>query len=106
MRPFCEQSDACETLLEAVGVNLANCHDVASERDAIRLIEAGFGVGIFPASVRIGKGLKKIKLADPFERTVRIYTVAGRQRSQVLTGLTNLLRSADWTRYETQSKAN
>lgn len=100
MRPFCEQSAEWGALLEGAGIDLACCHEVTSDRDAVRLVEAGLGVGLLPTSVRTGKGLKKIAFAGPFERSVRIYTVAGRQKSRVLVSLTNLLRSADWARFE------
>lgn len=100
LRPFCEEWRECRALLEASGVDVSHCHEVASDRDAIRLLEAGLGVGLLPASTRIGGSLRTIRLANPFERIVRIYAVAGRQRSPALNGLMNLLRAADWTRFE------
>ncbi len=100
MRPFCEQSAECAVLLERAGVDVAHCHEVASDRDAVRLVEAGLGVGLFPMSVRTGEGLKKIEFGGSFGRTVEIHTVAGRLKSPILSGLTNLLRSTDWARYE------
>ena len=100
VRPYCEQWKECRALLEASGVDNRHYHEVASDRDAVRLLEAGLGVGLLPASARVGDNLCKIELANPFERTIRIYTVAGRQKSTALSGLINLLRSADWARYE------
>ena len=102
MRPYCEQWKECWALLEASGVDSRQCHEVASDRDAIRLVEAGLGVGLLPASARVGNELRNIALANPFERAIRVYTVAGRQRSPALSSLMNLFRSADWTRYEKQ----
>lgn len=100
LRPFCEEWRECRELLEASGVDIGHCHEVASDRDAIRLLEAGLGVGLLPASTRIGDNLRTIRLANPFERIIRIYAVAGRQRSPALNGLMNLLRAADWAQYE------
>jgi len=99
-RPYCEQWQECWTMLEKYGVENAQCYEVANDHDAIRLLEAGLGIVLLPSSVRIGENLRKIPLADTFERTIRIYAVAGRRRSQALSGFMNLLRSADWTRYE------
>jgi len=47
--------------------------------------------------------LRNIALANPFERAIRVHTVAGRQRSPALSSLMNLFRSADRTRYEKKS---
>jgi len=95
-RPFCELWSKTQALLEAAGVDASPCYEVTSDRDAIRLIETGLGVGLLPASTRVSDELRKIAIASKIERTVRIYTVAGRQRSPALSGLMNLLRSAEW----------
>ena len=98
-RPYCEQSKECAALLAANDVNVDQCHDVERDRDVIRLLESGIGVGLLPVSVRLCETLRKIPLTNPFERTVRIYTVAGRERSQAMSTLLNLLRAADWSRF-------
>ncbi len=104
-RPYCEQWRECWSLLEASGLDAHQCHEVDSDRDAIRLLDAGLGVGLLPNSVRVGERLIRIPLASPIERTIWLYSVAGRQRSQALTNLMNLLRSADWGRFERPTSA-
>ncbi len=95
-RPFCELWSETQILLDAGGVDATRCCEVTSDRDAIRLIEAGLGVGLLPASTRVSDKLRKIAFASKIARTIRIYSVAGRQRSPALSGLMNLLRTAEW----------
>ncbi len=99
-RPYCEQWQKCRELLDASGVETHLCHEVDSDRDAIRLLEAGFGISLLPNSVRVGENLIRIPFTNRFDRTIRLYSVAGRLRSPALGGLINLLRSADWHRFE------
>jgi len=97
VRPYCEQWQDWLTQLEANGIDARLCHEVSNDRDAVSLLEAGFGVGLLPRSVRLGPSLHKIALKKPIERPISIYAVAGRQRSMALSSLLNLLRSADWS---------
>jgi len=99
-RPYCEKWSECRALLEAKKIEICQPYEVTSDRDTIRLIEAGLGIGILPSSSRVGKNIHKAVLTNQIGRTIQIYTVAGRQRSPVLFGLMNLLRSADWGQYE------
>jgi len=100
VRPYCEQWQDWLALFEAVGVDVRQCHEVSSDHDAICLLEAGLGVGLLPQSIRVSGDLRKVALTKPIERTIRIYAVAGRQRSPALSALLDLLRSADWTHYQ------
>ena len=101
LRPYCQKWTACAAMLEANGVDIASNHEVASDRDASRLLEAGLGIAVVPASTRVSEKLRKIPIAPSFEKSIHLYAVAGRSRSQALIGLINLLRSADWSRFQT-----
>ena len=100
VRPYCEQWPECQALLNEHGLEPAQWHEVACDEDAVRLLEAGLGVGLVPTSMRLGERLRCLALENLMERTVRLYAVAGRQRSPALTGFIKLLRSADWSSYE------
>ena len=105
IRPYCEQWSAGASLLKANNVDTSQGHEVVTDQDAIRLLEAELGVGLLPASVRVGGALSKIPLVPTIERTVSIHYVVGRERSKVMSGLINLLCSADWTRYQSMTQA-
>ena len=97
VRPYCEQWQDWLAQLEANGIDARHCHEVSNDRDAVSLLEAGFGVGLLPRSVRVDASLRRIALRKPIERPIAIYAIAGRQRSMALSSLLNLLRSADWS---------
>ena len=83
--------------LSASGIAFESVHEVNCSRDLERLIEAGFGVAILPASTIRSRHVRHLRCAAlGMERTVAIYSVAGRQRSREASALLNLLRSADW----------
>lgn len=99
-RPYCESLPQCREKLAASGVELDYKFEVSNDRDAIRIVESGLGIALLPTSARVGFNAKKITLANEIQRDVCIYVVAGRERSPVLSGLMNCLRSADWSPYE------
>ena len=103
VRPYCENHDDYHSTLNAEDTIFVQRYEVTSDRDAIRMIEAGFGIGLLPSSSRIGDTLCRIPFKHQLERTINIYSVSGRQRSPVQTGLMNLLRSADWGQYGNSS---
>ncbi len=95
-RPFCELWDHFVTLFEENDVDVTHGIEVTCDRDAIRLIEAGLGIGLLPSSTRAGDDLRKIVLTKQVKRTIQLYLVSGRERSPALSAFMNLLRSADW----------
>jgi len=105
-RPYCSVWPACASILREVGVDIDRCHEAGSDRDVIRLLEAGLGVALVPLSTRIGDRSCKIPLSHDFKKSIHLYAVAGRQRSKALNGLINLLRSADWDRFQDLEIAN
>lgn len=87
----------CERL-GAVGVNLHNAHHVDTDHDLAVLVTAGFGVGIAPSRSAHDPRVRHIMYpALDLNRTIAVYTVAGRQRSREAATLLNLLRGKDWS---------
>jgi DNA-binding transcriptional LysR family regulator len=81
----------------AAGIDLANAHEVDSDRDLRALVAAGFGVGVAPSRALSGTDVKHVQYpALDLQRTVAVYTVAGRPRSRESAALLALLRGADW----------
>ncbi len=87
----------CERL-GAVGVDLHTAHEVNSDRDLEALVVAGFGIAITPRRLHRSEGVKHLSLTTlDIQRSVAIYTVAGRPRSREVTALLSLFRSKDWS---------
>jgi DNA-binding transcriptional LysR family regulator len=84
--------------LGMAGVNLAGAHEVDSNRDLEALVMAGFGIAVAPHHALRTDGMRHMGLAGlDVQRTVAIYTVAGRMRSREVSALFNLLRGRDWS---------
>jgi DNA-binding transcriptional LysR family regulator len=100
-RPHCENACDFTDVLSVAGVSAGAADEVGSDRDMLRLVEAGLGAGILPNSAAIGARLKAIPLEDlQIQRNVRLYAVAGRPRSPAAAALVTLLRAADWSRLQ------
>jgi DNA-binding transcriptional LysR family regulator len=85
--------------LQAAGIDLDHAHEVDSDRDLEALVVAQFGLAIMPASAMRSSQVKHLSCsALDLQRTVAIYSVAGRPRSREAAALLNLVRSADWSR--------
>lgn len=96
LRPYCETSDRSLGLIKGHG-KVAQAHEVASDDDVVKMIEAELGVGILPASAACPSHLHKIAIRGAsLERTVTLYSVAGRERSAAGAALMKLLRARDW----------
>ena len=96
MRPYCETSERSLRLVKGDGA-MATAHEAASDDDVMKLIEAELGVGIVPASVACPPGLCRIAIRGAsLDRTVNLYSVAGRERSATCAALIKLLRARDW----------
>ncbi len=97
LRPYCE---TCERALKLVKGDAAasRSHEVACDEDVVKLIEAELGVGILPASAACPPSLRRIAVRGAsLERTVHLYSVAGRERSPAAAAIMKLLRARDWT---------
>jgi DNA-binding transcriptional LysR family regulator len=97
LRAYCENNDqACE-LLRSRNIDVDHGHEISSELDLVRLVEADIGVSIIPESTQTPVQLRRLRVNGfDMTRTVRLYGVAGRQRTAVATAIMKLLRSADW----------
>lgn len=85
--------------LAASGISLDHAHEVDSDRDLEALVIAEFGVAIMPASAMNSVRIRHLACsALNLQRTVAIYSVAGRARSREAAALLTLVRSADWSR--------
>jgi DNA-binding transcriptional LysR family regulator len=74
-------------------------HEVASPRDLIALVEAGFGFAVVPRSEPIPRTIAKMTVKGiELRRSVYLYGVAGRERTPVTSALFKLLRATDWSR--------
>ena len=94
VRPYCETLASPDAASEIAAIRR---HVAAHDEDAAHLVRAGLGVAVFPSSSAQLSGGNTVALEDPdLTRTVRVYGVAGRQRSPVTRAMINLLRAADW----------
>lgn len=96
-RPYCEGYESSEQILGRDRAALG-LHELATDDDVIKLAEAGFGIGILPASTSLPASLRrKVLRGAELQRTVCLYTVAGRGRSPVCSALMKCLRARDWS---------
>ena len=97
MRPYSEDYESATEIICRHRSKLGT-HELATDEDVLKLVEAGFGIGILPASTSLpaslqGKTLRGVELG----RTVYLYNVAGRERSPACTALMKCLRARDWS---------
>ena len=85
-------------VLGTAGVNVINAHEIDSSRDLETLIDAGFGIGVVPATTMRACNVQRLNFTGiDVHRTIAVYSVAGRPRSRETSALLNLLRGADWS---------
>ena len=83
--------------LGRVGIDLTSAHEVDSNSDLEALVSAGFGIAVAPAhALRATAGYRISLPTLDLQRTVAVYTVAGRPRPREAAALLNLLRCKDW----------
>jgi DNA-binding transcriptional LysR family regulator len=91
-----DEGDCPRCELVAAGVAVDEAHRLDSLRDLEALAEAGLGAAVIPASTLRKSRLRRAPCPFNAERTVTVYSVAGRQRSKETAALLNLLRATDW----------
>jgi len=97
LRGYCENREQAAELFRSRSIDVDHGHEVASEHDLMRLLEADFGISVMPESSAMPHPVKRVRVNGfDMTRTVRLYGVAGRQRTAVATAIMKLLRSADW----------
>jgi DNA-binding transcriptional LysR family regulator len=96
-----EHAEQTATLLRANNLDVDHGHEIEVASDLIRLLEAGLGVAMLPASTSIPATLiRRAVNGIDLRRTLYVYGVAGRQRSAVASAMLKMLRAADWSSYE------
>jgi DNA-binding transcriptional LysR family regulator len=97
LRGYCESREQVSELFRSRNIDVDHGHEVACERDLMFLLAADFGISIVPESTATTESVKRMRVNGfDMTRTVRLYGVAGRQRTAVATTIMKLLRSADW----------
>jgi DNA-binding transcriptional LysR family regulator len=99
-RTYCEHADRLGATFRSHGIDVDHSHGISSERDLIELLEADIGVAVIPRSVSTPETLKRSRMAGlDIGRTVRLYGVAGRERTAVASAVMRMLRGTDWSQY-------
>jgi DNA-binding transcriptional LysR family regulator len=103
LRRYCESNEQLSELLRGRGIDVSHSHEVGSERDLVKLLEADIGVAIMPDTALLPERLVRRSI-DGFGvgRTVMLYGVAGRERTAIANAIMKLLRGADWQRHLAQ----
>ncbi len=97
LRGYCENREQASELFRSRNIDVDHGHEVGSERDLMHLLAADFGISVMPESTATTAPVKRMRVNGfDMTRTVRLYGVAGRQRTAVATAIMKLLRSADW----------
>ncbi len=97
LRGYCENREQASELFRSRNIDVDHGHEVGSERDLMHLLAADFGISVMPESTATTGPVTRMRVNGlDMTRTVRLYGVAGRQRTAVATAIMKLLRSADW----------
>jgi DNA-binding transcriptional LysR family regulator len=105
-RGYCEGASRLSAALREHGMDVDHCHEISSERDLIKLLEADLGVAVIPDTSRIPQTLKRASVEGlDARRTVNLYGVAGRERTAVASAVMRMLRGADWHQFLEKSRA-
>jgi DNA-binding transcriptional LysR family regulator len=96
---YCEHAEKVAAVLAARNLDVLHGPEVASPRDLIALVEAGFGFAVVPRSETIPGTITRMAVNGiDLRRSVYLYGVAGRERTAVASALMKLVRAADWSR--------
>ena len=109
LRGYCENREQASELFRSRNIDVDHGHEVGSEHDLMHLLAADFGISVVPESTVTPDPVKRMRVNGfDMTRTVRLYGVAGRQRTAVATAIMKLLRSADWKQrlHHCQTAAN
>jgi DNA-binding transcriptional LysR family regulator len=99
IRNYCETTETLLDMFRALDFDTARFHEVSGESDLLSLLEAGVGVALVPRSTQSPATLARVTIAGlGLERTIHLYSVAGRQRTAVASAMMKMLRAYDWMR--------
>ncbi|CCD99262.1 LysR family transcriptional regulator [Bradyrhizobium sp. STM 3809] len=90
---YCEHTQDILDELSSLGVAAPRAGEVHAERDLLGLVAAGLGIALLPRSAPLPMGLQRIPVAGlAIERTVSLYSVAGRPWSRIGASIINQFR--------------
>ena len=97
-RPYCSLTDLLLEKLKELGASDVVKHEVPQIDDIPDLVQANFGVGIWPSARKLNGNLvvNHLQGVDMIRR-IQVYTVFGRQHSAAAKTLKGLLRAKDWS---------
>lgn len=97
-RPYCTLSEMLVTRLKKLGAQNISKHEVPSMDDLPGLVQAHFGVGIWPVARRLTGDLlvNRVHGVD-MSRWIHVHTVFGRRLSVGASTFIGLLRTRDWS---------
>jgi DNA-binding transcriptional LysR family regulator len=94
---FCEYAERLRDALRSREVDADRCHEISTQLDLVKLLEADIGVALAAGSTSFPSTLKCLPIDDlDVRRNVQLYGVAGRERTAVACAMMKMLRSADW----------
>ncbi len=97
-RPHCSLTEMLIEKLNQLGVADIVKHEVPLIDDIPELVQANFGIGIWPLARKIQKNLLVNHIGGmDMIRWIQAYTVFGRKHSVATKTLTALLRARDWS---------
>jgi hypothetical protein len=106
IRGYCEHASRLTSSLRDHGIDMEHSHEISSERDLIKLLEADIGVAVLPDTSQIPQTLKRTMVEGlDARRTVNLYGVAGRERTAVASAVMRMLRGTDWRKFMEKSRA-
>lgn len=96
-RTYCEMAEPLLAQLMSLGLHSPQSHEVSTSQDLLCLLENNMGIAFAPRSTYTSPALKRLDVDKlELERTVYIYTVAGRPHSAPAGLLMKQLQAADW----------
>lgn len=97
-RPHCALSELLVAKLRELGAQSIKKHEVPSMEDMPGLVQANFGVGIWPLTRKVSGNLAAREVSDiDMSRWVHVHTVFGRRLSSGASTFIGLLRAKDWS---------
>ncbi|MBI3701088.1 MAG: LysR family transcriptional regulator [Afipia sp.] len=99
-RGYCEHADRLNSNLRDHQIDVDHSHEISTESDLFKLLEADMGVAVVPRSTSVPQSLKRAGLNGlNVQRTVQLYGVAGRERTAVASAVMKMMRGADWSHF-------
>lgn len=106
-RPCERETSEINAQLQAFGLQQNANYRICSDGDLLALVNAGHGCAFFPESSVPSDAPGRLPIEDcTIVRTVKLFAVAGRQRSPGADIILKILRAVDWSRQLTPQVLN